>query len=78
MASSCRDRINRALPHDRVAFCVFSIYLYNRPNHRLKDFRLADDLRTIIVIADIHRGLHNQRSALKFKYLNLLDRQAGI
>ena len=49
---------SHGLLHDKVT-CVYSVHHYNRPSPSRRDMRHAANLRTIIVIADIHRGLHS-------------------
>ncbi len=59
---------------DKVRIAPYSgnlvyFYLpYNRPSPSRRDFRHDANLRTIIVIADIHRGLHNPALHIAMKH----------
>ena len=57
MASSCRQWTIHPLPDEKVAlcFCLLSTIV---PVLRLTRVSRETNLRTIIVIADIHRGLY--------------------
>jgi hypothetical protein len=59
---------------DKVRIAAYSgnlVYFcspYNRPSPSRRDFRHDANLRTIIVIADIHRGLHNPALHIAMKH----------
>ncbi|GEM_PF-2588933 len=50
------------LLHDKVAFVFLFTHIHNRPSPSAFDRSRTRNLRTIIVIADIHRGLHSPAS----------------
>ena len=57
----------RALLHGKAA-CVCSPYNRPNPQTHLTFVKSVSDLRTIIVIADIHRGLHSPACSIATTY----------